>query len=153
MIMPPNGLLSGIFTRPQQTFRIMGITIRNHSDLCRISSNCFFQKKLMKFLFLQVIKNQIFEKLLKHALKCFVLSDSLQHFYSDSLPHRQSEKIPIWLKQKGNCFMFCEAVPFLYRLSVRLSKTGNQIRISSSFRMALIFSIVVSRVGTNGKRN
>ena len=122
MIMPPNGLLSGIFTRPQQSIRIMGITIRNHSDLCRISSNCFFQKKLMKFSFSQIIKNQSFEKPLKQTLKCFVLSDSLQHFYSDSLPHRQSEEIPIWLKQKGNCFMFCEAVPFLYRLSVRLSK-------------------------------
>ena len=107
----------------------------------------------MKFSFSQIIKNQSFEKPLKQTLKRFVLSDSLQHFYSDSLPYRQSEKIPIWLKQKGNCFMFCEAVPFLYGLSVRLSKTGNQIRISSSFRMALIFSIVVSRVGTNGKRN
>lgn len=100
----------------------MGIAIRNHSDLCRISSNCFFQKKLMKFSFSQIIKNQSFEKPLKQTLKCFVLSDSLQHFYSDSLPYRQSEKIPIWLKQKGNCFMFCEAVPFLYGLSVRLSK-------------------------------
>lgn len=52
----------------------------------------------MKFLFFQVIKNQIFEKPLKQTLKCSFLSDSLQHFYSDSLPHRQSEEIPIWLK-------------------------------------------------------
>ena len=69
---------------------ILGIV--NHSDLCRISSNCFFQKKLMKFSFFQVIKNQIFEKLLKQTLKCFVLSDSLQHFYSDSCPTGKAKK-------------------------------------------------------------